>query len=410
MKTALGMRRLVLLASMAFMLCAWSSICRSQAEPPGCLRVARLVSGQGLLQIQRAGQDGWSYVRARNLHICQGDVIYAEPGSRATLLVSTETVIRLGPNSSLRITQTANETVAEFVLPPVQAPQAITTPNPCGAGYFITRYPKRFKVITPFVDAVIEGTEFLVAMRCEDTQIAVFEGRVRAEPLIAGATLTLNVAAGQTLTAGPREPPTIQALIKPIDAVQWALYYPPLTEPDGDAGVDQSCTAASPSERAACLSARAEQRLRAGGVDEAQNDIQTALALNPKNADASALLAVISIVKNEKTNALALAHHATALEPLNPRAWIALSYAQQANFELKDALDSAERASSLASDSSTAHARVAELLMSLGKTRTAERAARAAVDTNPKQSKRAYGARVRLLSADQYRESACRLH
>jgi tetratricopeptide (TPR) repeat protein len=72
---------------------------------------------------------------------------------------------------------------------------------------------------------------------------------------------------------------------------------------------------------------------------------------------------------------------------LNPRAWIALSYAQQASFKLEDALHSAERAAELNSQSSTAHARVAELMMSLGRVRTAERAAKAAVDANANESR-----------------------
>ncbi|MEO8629780.1 MAG: tetratricopeptide repeat protein, partial [Betaproteobacteria bacterium] len=67
--------------------------------------------------------------------------------------------------------------------------------------------------------------------------------------------------------------------------------------------------------------------------------------------------------------------------------WTALSYAQQADFKLEDALASAKRAVQLNPNSSPARSRVAELLMSLGRTREAQRAAEAAVDANPRDSR-----------------------
>jgi len=36
---------------------------------------------------------------------------------------------------------------------------------------------------------------------------------------------------GQTTTVGPTQPPAVQVLVKPADAVQWALYYPPIVDP-----------------------------------------------------------------------------------------------------------------------------------------------------------------------------------
>ncbi|MEO8628546.1 MAG: TonB-dependent receptor [Betaproteobacteria bacterium] len=169
--------------------------------------------------------------------------------------------------------------------------------------------------------------------------------------------------------------------------MQWALYYPPLSDASAGADADESCGADSASEKSRCLTLRAEQRLRLGRVDDAQTDIQAALALRRDDPDAEALAAVISIVKNDKASGLASGKRATELDPLSPRAWIAYSYAQQASFKLEDALSSAERAAQLAPRSSTAQTRMAELLMSLGKTRSAERAAQAAVEANPNESR-----------------------
>lgn len=367
---------------LASILCSWSVTGTAADGAGGCTPVARVVSITGSAQLQRTGQAAASSAKLGTL-LCKNDLLHTDVGSRAALFISAETLVRLDQNSTVRISQTDLETVVEFTQDPGQT-RVLLAPDQCGAGYFITRYPKRFRVITPFTNAVVEGTEFLVALRCESTEVAVFEGRVRAEQTLA-ASQAVSIASGESFTVGEREPPVIKALVKPADAVQWVLYYPPLSETA--AQPDQACESGSAAEKSRCLTARAEQRLRAGRVDEAQRDIDAATRLLPNNADADALSSVISVVKNDKARALELAQRATQLEPLNARAWIALSYAQQASFKLEDALASAERSAELAPRSSTAQARVAELLMSLGKIRSAERAAQAAVDADPNESR-----------------------
>ena len=383
----LGSRWLGLPIALAILPCAWSAGAHAASESGNCTAIARIVSIQGTLQVRRAGQTAWSYVRKLDTTLCQGDLLHADAGSRAALLIIPETLVRLDQHSTITISQTADETVVEFTLDTGLPGRIVTAPNACGAGYFITRFPRRFRVLTPFLNASVEGTEFLVAMRCESAQVTVFEGRVRAQQTLVGASQAVTLKDGESFAAGGTEPAAVRVLVKPLDAVQWALYYPPLSEPGPGVGPDQKCQQASADVRGRCLTERAEQRLRAGRVDEAQADVEASLALAPHNADADALYSVISVVKNERQNALALAQRATQVAPLNPRAWIALSYAQQASFKLEDALHSAERAAELNPQSSTAHARAAELLMSLGRIKTAERAARAAVDANPNESR-----------------------
>ena len=257
---------------------------------------------------------------------------------------------------------------------------------PCGAGYFITRFPRDFKVRTRFLNAAVEGTEFLVGLSCDTTAVTVFEGKVSAESTLASSErLMLNP--GESVSAGTGERPVVKLVVKPTDAVQWAVYYPPLNESGIEAGIDDECTQASVKDRSHCLILRAEQRLRVGRVDGARADIAASLDLIPDNADAIALLAIISVVRNDRAEALSQARRATELDPGSSRAWIALSYAQQASFKLEDALSSAERAAKLSPNGATAKSRVAELLMSLGRTRDAEGAARAAVETDARDSR-----------------------
>ncbi len=147
------------------------------------------------------------------------------------------------------------------------------------------------------------------------------------------------------------------------------------------------CESLAGEKRAACLLERAEALVRVGQVNEAQADIRDLLALEPNNGDAFALRAVISVARNEKADALRFAQEATRLTPNAYRPWLALSYAQQAGFDLEQALASAQKAAALAPTSGLVQARVAELLMSLGRIREAERAARQAIAVDPSQSR-----------------------
>jgi len=362
----------------------------SAAEPPvGCVQVARIVSVQGSLQILRSGQSTWSVVRKLDTALCQGDLLHAGPRSRAALLIAPETLVRLDQSTTLSVSQTKDETIVEFAKDPGLFQPVLGAPNPCGAGYFITRFPRKFRVLTPFIDATVEGTEFLVAMRCESTQVAVFEGRVLAQDVQNASSRAFSLKEGEALEVGGPQPPGIKLLVKPVDAVQWALYYPPITDAAGESAADQKCDQDDPAARSVCILQRAEQRLRSGRVEEAEGDIQTLLTLGLGDGDAYALLSIISVVKNDKAKALELANRATQLSPNSPRAWLALSYAEQAGFALDKALAAAKKAAALAPASSLAQARVAELLMSSGYIRDAEKAAQAAIKANPNDA-RAY--------------------
>jgi Tfp pilus assembly protein PilF len=356
---------------------------RAAEDSAGCgTAVARVVSIQGPVEVQRAQQINWSAVTRLDTLVCAGDKLRTGPLSRAALFIQPETLVRVDNNTTISINETADETVVEFV----QNEIASTTPDQrphCGAGYFITRFPKKFKVNTPFFNAAVEGTEFQVAMRCEASELAVFEGKVRAT--ILPAREEHLVTSGQMLTAGPSTSTAIKTLIRPTDAVQWVLYYPPLSDAksEGDVPTAEQCRGQpSPSDQS-CLTQRAEGLLRFARIDEALHAIDDALALNSGNADANALRAIVQIAANDKAAAMQSASAATVASANSYRAWLALSYAQQAAFELEKALESASKALALEPHSSLVNARVAELLMSLGRIKEAETAARAAVDANP---------------------------
>ncbi len=175
------------------------------------------------------------------------------------------------------------------------------------------------------MNAAVEGTEFMVETSSEATKLTVIEGKVSSESV---ATRDAQlVTAGQSLQSGAAGPAAITAVVKPHDAVQWVLRYPPISD-----GSNAS---------------RAEELLRAGSVDEALAEIDSVLSGDPGNSDAHALRAIIQVAKNDKAGALESAARATTANAANYRAWLAMSYAQQANFDLEAALESAFKAESL---------------------------------------------------------------
>ena len=89
---------------------------------------------------------------------------------------------------------------------------------------------------------------------------------------------------------------------------------------------------------------RAQLLLAVGRVDEASKDIERALSLNPNYSDALALQTIIAVVQNDKEKALEVAQKAVAADPNSATALIALSYAQQARFDLEGARTSLQQA------------------------------------------------------------------
>ena len=88
-------------------------------------------------------------------------------------------------------------------------------------------------------------------------------------------------------------------------------------------------------------------------------------------------------MQNEKEKALALAKKAVEADPKSASARIALSYAQQANFDLKGALDSLKEAVRLSPGNALAWARLSEMWLSFGELNEALQAAKKAAELNP---------------------------
>ena len=354
MRTSIAVRRcaqglLLRLGLLLVFLVTTSADVRAQDIAGACApAIGRVVSLQGKVDVQRGGTRDWLRIARLDTPVCTGDRVRTAPLSRAAFFLQPETLIRVDQNTTIAVGHTTTEVVVEFFQDDVA--QEAREVQSCGTGYFITRFPKkRFRVSTPHVNAGVEGTEFEVKVRCESTELTVVEGDVRSQ-----ATPALReevLSAGQMLVAGRATPLAVTTVIRPVDAVQWALYYPPLSDAKAEADIAsaEQCRVLPRPAAQSCFTQRAETLLRLGRSDEALRSVGDTLALESANSDANALRAIIQIAKNDRTAALASAKAATDAAPNNYRAWLAHSYAQQSAFDLEQALTSAQKARALES-------------------------------------------------------------
>jgi len=254
----------------------------------------------------------------------------------------------------------------------------------------------------------VEGTEGVIQVEADRTFITTFEGKVLASNEAGSLTLT----DGQSAVAEKGRAPVLRTIVRPRDAVQWALYYPPVTYfradefpagPDWQGMVRNSIVSYMKSDFQAAFESikgvpdtlgeprfftyRASLLLAVGRVNEASKDIERALSLNPMSSDALALQAVIAVVQNEKEKALDIAKKAVESDPKSASALIALSYAQQASFDLEGARNSLKQAAQSSPDNALAWARLAELHMSFAELDEALGAAQKAVALDPNLSR-----------------------
>jgi tetratricopeptide (TPR) repeat protein len=353
--------------------------------------VARVVSVQGTLEARGAGEARWASV-ALGETFCPGDAIRTLERSRAAIVLSNEATLRLDQNTTVTFSEEKEE-------------QATLLELLKGAVHFFSRRPRSLRVLTPYVNAAVEGTEFIVRVERDQTLLTVLEGQIAAT----NPAGRLILARNESAVAQAGRAPVLRTVVRPRDAVQWALYYPPildvralnLSEDEDRWGslVRSSYGAYRKGDLAWAFSVlegasdnvqdprfftyRSQLYLTVGRIDDARSDIEMALHLDPGNSPAFALQSIIAVVQNQKQEALDLASKAVELDPESSTARIALSYAQQAHFDLEAALKSLREAVKLDPEDALAWARLAEIWLAHGYLGEAAKAAREAAALNP---------------------------
>ncbi|TVQ84597.1 MAG: TonB-dependent receptor, partial [Chromatiaceae bacterium] len=315
----------------------------------------RFVSLQGSVDVQPATGSQWRGTRLDD-RLCEGDTIRVGLRSRAAVALINDAVLRIDENTTLQLVNVTDQAAERSWLQVIQ-----------GSIMSFSRKPKLLEVSTPYLNGSIEGTEFLVRVGDDETQLTVFEGRV-----IAGNDQgSMPVAGGATAVAAKGQAPQPRTLVRPRNAVQWSLYYPPVV-----ALGSGSDTATSPALQ------QAAELLAVGRVEEARASVEKAIAQGTDAGLAYALRSVIAVTQNDRAAALADAEKAVRLTDA-AAANIALSYAQQAEFQIEAARDAMRTAVQRHPGDALAWARLAELELMLGRRTEALAAARTADSLAP---------------------------
>jgi tetratricopeptide (TPR) repeat protein len=361
------MRRLSLVIGMSAgaVVCLPSMLWAQCATP-----LARVVAVDNSVQIKAASAANYAPATL-NAPVCQGDAIRVGDTGRATIVFV---------DTGLRLTIEQN---TEFIISPPKQPGRSFIELVRGAIIFFTRQ-RPLDVHTPFVNAAVEGTEFLIRFDGIRTDVGVLDGAVTMST--GQGVLTLTGGQSGFAVAG-QAPQRID--VRPADAVSWALYYEPVLETAPVAQLDQVAVA---DRDARYFVRRASTLLNAGRVDEALADLGRATQLNPNDSDALALSAVIDVAQNRRDEALEQGRRAVSLAPQSLSARLALSYALQANFELAAARDQLEAVvpadrRSDRPEHALVLARLAELWLSLGYLDRARDAATRAAAVAPDHSR-----------------------
>ena len=158
-----------------------------------CQPAATLVSAQGAVEFKTRGTADWRPARLEQ-GLCNGDSMRTGPRGRAALRMVNETVVRLDESTTLTLKQVA-------------PPERSLLDLPIGALYFISRVPTGLEVDTPYVNASVEGTEFIVRVDRDSTLVTVFNGAVLARNAAGSVSLTASESALARAGRGhPREP------------------------------------------------------------------------------------------------------------------------------------------------------------------------------------------------------------
>ena len=320
-----------------------------------CDKIAgKLTSIEGQVTVQSSGQAGWQ-ATALDQSLCEGDTVRTAERSRATVVLANQGVLRIDQNTAMRL---------DNINPAAEEKSFLSLVK--GTLQSFSRKPRSFEVSTPYLNGSIEGTEFVFRTDAAGSELTVIEGVVRASNQQGSA----SVSGGQAALAQPGQSPQTRNVVRPRDAAQWSLYYPPVL-------------AAGSGEVSPALK-QAASDLSVGRVDEARSAVERAITAGGGDAGlAYALRAVINVVQNHNDSALADAQQAVTLSPDSTAAKIAYSYALQAGFRLPEARDVLQQAVTQHPDDALALARLSELQLMLGETAQANTTAQRAAGLAP---------------------------
>lgn len=368
-------------------------VSRASLGAENCRVAGRFASIDGKVVVHPEGARSGSRATLDN-PLCEGDTVEVGDFSRAAIQLANDMLLRLGPQTSIRLTNVAKQANEQSWVDLTQ-----------GKVQSFSRQPQRLRIDAKHLMALIKGTEFLLEVGDEASRLTVLEGEVS----VSNARGKSIVAPGQAAWAQTGSAPVLQTVVRPRDAVQWGLYYPPLHAPydrfaprgtpiaelaslrqavraanGGDFGGALAALDAAPQYRNSIRAAlfRLTLLLHVGRVTQAEAEFRQLLQRFPREGSLYALRSVLALVQNRQPEAVRDAELAYRLAP-SPDAAIALSYARQAEFRLEEARDVLQASLARSPDHALLWARAGEVWLMLGERRKAVKAAEKSVALDP---------------------------
>ena len=199
------LRLLLCISPLSALLYPYAAVAQTCEKP-----VATVVSVQGTVESQRVGDTQWQPAQLHDTY-CPGDTLRVQARSRADVAMLNQSVLRLNANTTIIFEAVKEERTGVVALLK-------------GAAHFFSRGPRSLDVRTPFTVAGVRGTEFFISVEEDQAFLSIFEGTV----LAANEAGSLTLTSGQSAVAEAGKAPVLRIVARPRDAVQWALYYPPV--------------------------------------------------------------------------------------------------------------------------------------------------------------------------------------
>ena len=293
---------------------------------------ATLESFEGQVQWRTAENSAWQKAVVGSV-FCYGDQVQVVE-YRAALRLENDTLVKLEEHSLLHLIAPEQGFWVELLQ---------------GAAHFLSRTPKAFSVKAPYLNAAVDGTEFIIDAATTANSVSVIEGQVTLSNSNASRVLTGNqqasAAANKTLSA------TQTLTLK--DSAAWVLYFPAIFSAASSPQSVQLALANSDYAQALNLLLQAEKRadqlaliaslyLLLGDINTAKIQLNEALQLEPSSPDANAVLAFLQLITQD-ADAAGLKINALIKQfPNNINVLLAHSFVLQSMGQQAEALTSAK--------------------------------------------------------------------
>ena len=117
------------------------------------------MSIDGLVEVQRHDNPQWRAV-SLNDPLCERDTIRTGGRSRAAVLLNNDAVLRLDQETTIHLVDVAEGESGSSLLSLVS-----------GAFQSFSRSPREMEINTPYLNATIEGTEFLIRAEARQSRL-----------------------------------------------------------------------------------------------------------------------------------------------------------------------------------------------------------------------------------------------